>query len=140
MCQLLKYWGQLESRTKQVIDLLSNAAMARCGMHEESIGEEVPSRVERKLKERQKKALTAVEDLIKRTSDDGTSIDVAKTLYEPICNLLEERLKMRSHFWREGRIGSSNPCRLNMNHCEYHFILRAISQLQKQAQRLGFHL
>ena len=43
--------GQLESRTKQVIDLLSNAAMARCGMHEESIGEEVPSRAERKLKE-----------------------------------------------------------------------------------------
>lgn len=98
MCQLLNYWSQLESRTKQVIDLLSNAAMARCGMHEKSIDEEVPSRAERKLKERQKKALIAVEDLIKRTSDDGTSIDVAKTLYEPICSLLEERSKMRSQF------------------------------------------
>lgn len=98
LCQLLKYWSQFESRTKQVIDLLSNAAMARCGMNEKHNGGEVPSRVERKQKERQKKALIVVEDLMKRASDGATRIDVTEALYEPICVLLAERAKMRSLF------------------------------------------
>ena len=96
MCQLLKYWGQLETRTKQVIDLLSYAARARCSTNEpnaKNSNDSIPSRAERKLRDKQKKALAAVESLMERGSE-GT------TLYEPFCTLLEERAKMRSQ-WLE---------------------------------------
>lgn len=113
MCQLMNYWGQLENRTKQVIEFLQFASMARCGMHEKKDGDKVPSRAERKNREKQKKALHAMEELMKRGSGAGTgsgsgavagsngdSSSVEETFYEPVCNLLEERAKMRS-LWLE---------------------------------------
>ena len=105
MCQLMNYWGQLENRTKQVIEFLQFASMARCGMHEKKDGDKVPSRAERKNREKQKKALHAMEELMKRGSgavagSNGDSSSVEETFYEPVCNLLEERAKMRS-LWLE---------------------------------------
>ncbi len=105
MCQLLKYWGRLESRTKQVIDLLKFAAVARCETNEKKDGDRVPSRAERKMREKQKKALSTVEDLIERGSDSVDDSSNRKSIvnsmfYEPICELLLERAKMRS-LWLE---------------------------------------
>ena len=94
MCQLLKYWEQLENRTKQVVDLLRFASMARCGMHEKKDGGKVPSRAERKMREKQKKALLVMDELVKR--NDNGSCSVKTTFYDSIGILLEERANMRS--------------------------------------------
>lgn len=100
ICELLRYWGQLESRTKQVIDLLSNAAIARCEKGEKSAGEEIVSRADRKKRDKRKKALNAILELMKRGSDVDTGTDVLKSIYEPISEQLELRATMRSQ-WHE---------------------------------------
>ena len=97
MCQLLNYWGQLEKQTKQVLDLLTNAAFAQCGEHENNkTNGDPPSKEELKQREKQKKALATVEDLIRRTAGGSNIDDPTEILYQPICVLLEERAKMRS--------------------------------------------
>lgn len=100
ICQLLKYWSQLENRTNQVIELLCNASMARCGMHEKKDDvDTVPSRQERKRREKQKKALASIEDLLNRNSNEGSkNVDAYTLLFEPICLMLKERTEMRVLF------------------------------------------
>jgi hypothetical protein len=78
-----------------VIDLLSNAAIARCEKGERSDKEEMLSRADRKKRDKRKKALTAILQLIKRGSDVETETDVLKTIYEPISEQLELRAAMR---------------------------------------------
>ena len=118
MCQLLNYWGQLEKRTKQVLDLLTNAAFARCGEHDKnksSNGDgEPPSKAERKQREKQKKALATVEDLIRRTAGGSTIDDPTEILYQPICMLLEERAKMRSLWTQRENEGDSRGWNQNI--------------------------
>lgn len=78
-----------------MIDLLSNAAIARCEKGERSDNEEMLSRADRKKRDKRKKALTAILQLIKRGSDVETETDVLKTIYEPISEQLELRAAMR---------------------------------------------
>jgi hypothetical protein len=90
--RLLHSWSQLETRTRQTVDLLRAAAEGRCGMDKAS-SDETPTRAERKERDRRKKAHAAVEELIGRT---GTRVDdVEETIYGPIAELLEERAQMR---------------------------------------------
>ena len=84
-----------------MVDLLQFASMARCGMHEKKDDDKVPSRSQRKMREKQKKALKALEDLMNRGSaTDNIDGDIESVIYEPFCALLEERAKMRS-LWNE---------------------------------------
>jgi hypothetical protein len=88
----LHSWSQLETRTKQTVDLLRAAAEGRCGLDKAS-GDETPTRAERKERERRKKAHAAVEELIVRTA---TTVDnIEETIYGPFAELLEERAQMR---------------------------------------------
>ena len=98
MCTLLKYWSQLETRTKQVVDLLRLAAEERCGVGSASSNLAAPSRAERKVREKRKKAATAITDIMDR--NDDSSQNACNALYEEMANLLEERAKMRS-LWAE---------------------------------------
>lgn len=93
ICELLKYWSLLEKRTKQVIDLLTFAAHAKC--HNDLSKSSSIDRKEKKILEKQKKALTTVEDLMKRGEGTNSSKNVEEVLYEPFAILLEERAKMR---------------------------------------------
>jgi len=99
ICELLKYWSLLEKRTKQVIDLLTFAAEAKC--HNDVTKSSSMDRKEKKIFEKQKKALVTVEDLVKR-GEGSTSIskNAAEVLFEPFSILLEERAKMRD-LWKK---------------------------------------
>ena len=104
MEQLLRYWSQLEGRTKQVIDFLRAAAEERCSRGNNShqaTSAATTSRVERKAKERRRKALTSMEELLQRTNTNTS--EVTLNIYGPIADLLEERAEMRK-LWskREG--------------------------------------
>lgn len=80
--QLLRYWAQLETRTKQTIDFLQAAAEGRCAI--DSMG--------KKRREKRKKALEVMEELISRMQ--GTSF------YAPLADLLRERAEMRRQ-WKK---------------------------------------
>jgi alpha-ketoglutarate-dependent dioxygenase FTO len=94
MCELLKYWSQLESRTKQIFDLLKFAAEERCGIDASGSDLAGPNRAKRKLREKRRKAGTAVSEIL------GRNDDTCDALYETMADLLEERAKMRS-LWAE---------------------------------------
>ena len=98
ICALLKYWSMLEARTKQILDLLRLAAEERCGVGANDGNSGTPSRAERKLREKRKKAEKAIVDIMGR--NDKSFQDACDALYEPMAELLEERAKMRS-LWAE---------------------------------------
>jgi hypothetical protein len=83
--ELLKFWSQLEMRTKQTIDLLCLGAEGRC---ETSV--EATTRKDRKLRDKRRKACAVLDDLVTR----GNSSD-NDTLFEPFAAILEERATMR---------------------------------------------
>ena len=90
--KLLSYWSQLEKRTKQMIDLLQFAAEGRCKVGE---SEQVPtSKKERKARDRRKKALGSVDDLLQRASNDEDK-NALKSIYEPLADLMAQRAEMR---------------------------------------------
>jgi alpha-ketoglutarate-dependent dioxygenase FTO len=93
MQRLLRYWSQLETRTKQTIDLLQLAAEARCG----SDGPP-SSKVERKRRDKRKKALETVDELVSRVGTARTT--AIQSLYDPLADLLRERAEMR-RLWRK---------------------------------------
>lgn len=82
--QLLKYWSQLEERTKQSIDILQLAAECRCGMNDQ----DPSSRPDRKRREKRKKALGTLNELMSRGTEN---VEV----YESLADLLKERARMR---------------------------------------------
>ena len=98
ICALLKYWSMLEARTKQIIDLLRLAAEERCGVGASDDSSCTPSRSERKLREKRKKAEKAIVDIMGRNASSFQ--DACDALYEPMAELLEERAKMRT-LWAE---------------------------------------
>jgi len=79
----------LECRTKQVLDLLRYAAEEQCGI---SSSKEEPTRQERKVQLKRKKALVAVTQLLNRQQSSTSAMD---TLYQPMAELLQERAVMR---------------------------------------------
>jgi alpha-ketoglutarate-dependent dioxygenase FTO len=87
---LLQYWSKLETRTRAVIDLLEIAAEGKC-QGEDKNGAP-PSRVERRLRDKRKKAVATVNDILDR---DSAPKDAVQLLYEPIVELLSERATMR---------------------------------------------
>lgn len=92
--ELLKFWSQLEERTKQTIDWLQLGAEGRCGLDQPSCGPP-PPRTERKLREKRKKAREGIHDLVTRGESSTSSASPRKDLYEPMAELLEERATMR---------------------------------------------
>jgi alpha-ketoglutarate-dependent dioxygenase FTO len=101
MQELLKYWSQLEERTKQTVDWLQHGAEGKCGLdvsNSTTADGPPPPRSERKLREKRKKAREGVEDLLKRTAESSNGAHA--TLYEPMAVLLEERTKMRD-LWQQ---------------------------------------
>ena len=101
MCHLLNYWGRLEQRTKQVIDILSNAAKERCRIKD---GEQKDSSLRRKERDKQKKSLAAIDEILTRGKDNNNS-DVQSnnaydTIYSPIITMIEEKANMR-RLWKE---------------------------------------
>lgn len=98
MQQLLRYWSQLEARTKQTIDFLQLAAEARCGVGDGADGGPPPSKMERKRRDKRKKALNALEELLSRIGTAWTT--AIQSLYEPLADLLRERAEMRC-LWKK---------------------------------------
>lgn len=78
----------MEARTKQTIDFLQLAAEARCDV--DSGG--------RKRREKKKKALDTLEELVSRVSSARTT--AIQNLYEPLAELLQERAEMR-RLWKK---------------------------------------
>lgn len=93
--ELLKFWSQLEERTKQTIDWLQFGAEGQCGLDQPSSHGPAPPRSERKLREKRKKAREGIHDLITRGESSTNSVSPRKDLYEPMAELLEERATMR---------------------------------------------
>ena len=88
--QLLRYWSQLETRTKQTVDFLQAAAEGRCAVD----GDGPPSsKAERKKRDKRKKALDTLEELLSRIGTARTT--GIQSLYEPLVELLRERAEMR---------------------------------------------
>jgi hypothetical protein len=87
---LLQHWSKLETRTKAVVDLLEMAAEGKC-LRDDKSGPP-PSRVERRLREKRKKAVATLNDIIDR---DSAAKNAVQLLYEPIIELLLERATMR---------------------------------------------
>eukprot|EP00536_Pseudo-nitzschia_multiseries_P009455 jgi/Psemu1/325650/estExt_fgenesh1_pg.C_2640001 len=106
MKELLSIWSRLEARTKQTMDLLRAAAEGKCGIENasmdtksgdsksgESDAEQKPTKADRKARDRRKKALGMIQDIVSRTNihEDDTLAE----LYQPFAKLLEERAEMR---------------------------------------------
>jgi len=83
--QILGYWSQLEERTRQTIELLRLGAEGKCKME---ISQNTVSREERKLRDKRKKALVTLEELVSRASENSD-------MFESLAGLLDERAKMR---------------------------------------------
>ncbi|CAJ1942268.1 unnamed protein product [Cylindrotheca closterium] len=99
MQKLLRFWTLLENRTRQVVTLLKAAAEERCGVGTYSDrNDDKPSRKERKAKERRKKALACIEDLLTRSSLDEHS--ALENIYEPLAEVINERAVMRE-LWQK---------------------------------------
>jgi len=94
ICTLLKYWSQLETRTQQVTNILKLAAEERCG-YGRTAEHAVISRSVRKLRDKRKKALSAIEDIMDR---GGTKEDTSpnELIYKGIASLLSERAALRN--------------------------------------------
>ena len=88
--QLLKYWSQLEGRTRQTLDFLMYAAEGKCGADIPAECNGTPSRAARKLRERRKKATTALEEIVQR--QESTEL---MNIYQSFADLLKERASMR---------------------------------------------
>jgi hypothetical protein len=89
---LLKYWSQLEHRTQQTCELLQMAAQAKCHSTMPSpSSSSTPTKAERKARDKQKKALVAVESLLERSTTGAEDAD----FFESLADLLEERAKVR---------------------------------------------
>jgi len=90
----LKYWSQLETRTQQVTNILKLAAEERCG-YGRTIESAVISRSERKLRDKRKKALSAIEEIMDR---GGAKEDTSpnELIYKGIASLLSERAELRN--------------------------------------------
>jgi alpha-ketoglutarate-dependent dioxygenase FTO len=110
--ELLSIWSQLEYRTKQTMDLFRAAAEEKCGfdtiVNKKSSGSESidrkPTKAERKARDRRKKSLEKIEELVSRVSsnddystmhNDATGEIAYVELYQPFAELLEERAEMR---------------------------------------------
>ena len=98
--QLLKYWSRLEHRTKQVIDILHYAAKERCRTREGGEQNNINLPLKRKERDKQKKSLATIEDILSRGGkDDNNSVivksDALNSIYIPMSMLLEERSNMR---------------------------------------------
>jgi hypothetical protein len=113
--ELLSIWSQLEYRTKQTMDLLRAAAEEKCGfdtsVNNETNGSEPidtkPSKAERKARDRRKKALEKVHQLVSRLDSnndrnkysakhqDAAGEFAYSELYQPFAELLDERAEMR---------------------------------------------
>ena len=93
MEQLLKYWSQLEQRTNQTFELLQYAAQGKCSASTipEPPHTSPPSKAERKLREKQRKALTAIQGLVERMGDAVEASD----FYEVVAEQLEKRARLR---------------------------------------------
>ena len=75
--------------------MLKHAAHGKCEKWDGSQSEnnQVPSRAQRKAREKEKKALATVEDLVDRS---GNEVEDAKHgIFQPFAELLEERARMR---------------------------------------------
>mmetsp|Transcript_16117 Transcript_16117/g.44607 ORF Transcript_16117/g.44607 Transcript_16117/m.44607 type:complete len:924 (-) Transcript_16117:1257-4028(-) len=106
MTELLSIWSQLEVRTKQTMDLLRAAAEGKCGLNEtvrdgksgKTNVETKPTKAERKARDRGKKALGIIQEIVSRINipEDSTR----EELFEPFAKLLEDRAKMRE-LWRK---------------------------------------
>lgn len=100
MCHLLNYWSRLEQRTKQVIDILSYAAKERCRIKE---GEQKESSLRRKERDKQKKSLAAINEILTRGKDNNSDVqsnNAFDTMYSPIITMIEERANIR-RLWEE---------------------------------------
>lgn len=93
MEQLLQYWSQLEHRTLQTYDLLQHAAQGKCLAASSTTPP--PPKAERKLREKQKKALVAVQGLFERSASLVDSSTEATELFGSFADLLQERAEMR---------------------------------------------
>lgn len=101
----MKYWSQLEERTYQTIEFLRNAAEGKCGFGiENTATEEIPTRAERKVRERRKKTLVAMKELLGRSKlsnkANSKEASVASIMYEPFADLLTERSESRE-LWKK---------------------------------------
>lgn len=98
MHKLLRFWSHLERRTYQTLELLRAAAEQQCGFDATRTGSDSkPSRAVRKARERRRKALTTIEDLLARssTSEDRNALH---SMFEPLAGLIESRSVMRGHW------------------------------------------
>lgn len=73
-------------------------AEERCGIGASEENDEKPSKKERKAKERRKKALTFIEDLLTRSSLNEHN--ALENIYEPLAVLIDERATMRE-LWQK---------------------------------------
>ena len=108
--ELLSIWSQLEYRTKQTMDLLRAAAEGMCCfdtvVNSKNGGgkaiDRKPSNAHRKSRDRRKKSLEKVLELISRAGGSHNNMQNKMTgeaayreLYEPFAELLDERARMR---------------------------------------------
>ena len=91
---LVKYWVQLEHRTHQTYKLLQLAAQGKCGSEKRE--PEPSDKAFRKLRDKQKSALLAIEALIQRIEPGDDSESTSAGLYESLAGLLDERASLRS--------------------------------------------
>jgi alpha-ketoglutarate-dependent dioxygenase FTO len=89
--ELLRYWSLLERRTFQTVQFFQAAARGACmpiSSKDPPVGPP-PSKAERKARDRQRKAVTTLQDLLARESSEADS------LYDMLATLLDERANMR---------------------------------------------
>jgi hypothetical protein len=93
---LLKYWSQFEERTYQIIQWLELAARGKCHLQTHDSKTHLMTKVERKMREKEKKALTNLQGLLERGPEDH-HLDAGdgSIFYETMTEFLEERATMR---------------------------------------------
>jgi hypothetical protein len=100
---LWSYWSQLETRTHQTVTFLRLAAEGRCCCCVQSslTSDVVPTKAERKLRDKRKKAVATMQELLDRESSYATpdsdrgGAPPTPPIYESMAALLEERAVMR---------------------------------------------
>jgi hypothetical protein len=89
---VLRYWCLLERRTWQTVQFLQAAARGACAAnHHPTNGVPPPSKAERKARDRQRKAVATLQELLARESS-GTADD---SFYGMLATLLDERAEKR---------------------------------------------
>jgi len=107
--KLFHYWTILEQRTKSVLDLLRFAAEEKVGKGDQSSNNNTikpsPSRKDRKLKEKRKKAITSLQHILERSGslEDKTSIQHSDRrsfymIYQPLSGCIRDRAEKRNHW------------------------------------------